>query len=106
MDVVVGGQSESQGLPGHHGPGVASGDIDGAASATDAAITNLEELNNLKHIGNLWVDDTSATVLRGSGEFILNERYVSVVVVNAQTDTTFDSVIANHFVRIEDLGEI
>ncbi|MFO7908089.1 MAG: FG-GAP-like repeat-containing protein [Planctomycetota bacterium] len=27
-DLVVGGQSESQGLPGHHGPGVAAGDVD------------------------------------------------------------------------------
>lgn len=28
-DLVVGGQSESQGLPGHHGPGVTAGDVDG-----------------------------------------------------------------------------
>ena len=28
-DLVVGGQSESRGLPGHHGPGVAAGDVDG-----------------------------------------------------------------------------
>jgi hypothetical protein len=28
-DVAVGGQSESQGLPGHHGPGLAAGDVDG-----------------------------------------------------------------------------
>ncbi|MHB0960032.1 MAG: FG-GAP-like repeat-containing protein [Pirellulaceae bacterium] len=28
-DFVVGGQSESQGLPGHHGPGVGAGDVDG-----------------------------------------------------------------------------
>lgn len=28
-DVVVGGSSESQGLPGHHGPGAAAGDVDG-----------------------------------------------------------------------------
>jgi len=28
-DVVVGGSSERQGLPGHHGPGVAAGDVDG-----------------------------------------------------------------------------
>lgn len=28
-DIRVGGQSESQGLPGHHGPGVAAGDVDG-----------------------------------------------------------------------------
>lgn len=29
LDVAVGGQSESQGLPGHHGPGLAAGDVDG-----------------------------------------------------------------------------
>ena len=29
LDIVVGGQSESQGLPGHCGPGVAAGDVDG-----------------------------------------------------------------------------
>ena len=28
IDLGVGGQSESQGLPGHHGPGVAAGDVD------------------------------------------------------------------------------
>lgn len=30
-DIVVGGSSERQGLPGHHGPGVAAGDVDGDA---------------------------------------------------------------------------
>ena len=29
LDIGVSGQSESQGLPGHHGPGVAAGDVDG-----------------------------------------------------------------------------
>jgi len=29
LDIGVGGQSESKGLPGHHGPGVAAGDVDG-----------------------------------------------------------------------------
>ncbi len=29
VDICVGGQSESKGLPGHHGPGVAAGDVDG-----------------------------------------------------------------------------
>jgi len=29
LAISVGGQSESQGLPGHHGPGVAAGDVDG-----------------------------------------------------------------------------
>ena len=31
-DIGVGGQSESQGLPGHHAPGVAAGDVDGDGS--------------------------------------------------------------------------
>jgi len=29
LDIAVGGQSERSGLPGHHGPGVAAGDVDG-----------------------------------------------------------------------------
>jgi len=29
LDIGVGGQSESKGLPGHHGPGLAAGDVDG-----------------------------------------------------------------------------
>jgi hypothetical protein len=29
VDIRVSGQSEKQGLPGHHGPGVAAGDVDG-----------------------------------------------------------------------------
>jgi hypothetical protein len=29
VDLVVGGSSENEGLPGHHGPGVAAGDADG-----------------------------------------------------------------------------
>jgi hypothetical protein len=28
-DIIVGGSSENEGLPGHHGPGVAAGDVDG-----------------------------------------------------------------------------
>ena len=33
VDIGVGGQSESQGLPGHDGPGVAVGDVDGDGRA-------------------------------------------------------------------------
>jgi len=29
VDICVGGSSENEGLPGHHGPGVAAGDVDG-----------------------------------------------------------------------------
>lgn len=38
-DLVVGMQSESQGLPGHHGPGVAVGDVDGDGAAEVVHLT-------------------------------------------------------------------
>jgi hypothetical protein len=38
-NLVVGGQSESQGLPGHHGPGVAVGDVDGDGRAEVVYLT-------------------------------------------------------------------
>ena len=38
-DIVVGGQSESQGLPGHHGPGVATGDVDGDGRMEEVFLT-------------------------------------------------------------------
>lgn len=38
-DLGVGGQSESQGLPGHHGPGVAVGDVDGDGRAEVVYLT-------------------------------------------------------------------
>jgi hypothetical protein len=39
-DLVVGTQSESQGLPGHHGPGVAAGDVDGDGRTEVVYLTN------------------------------------------------------------------
>jgi len=38
-EIVVGGQSESQGLPGHHGPGVSAGDVDGDGRAEVVFLT-------------------------------------------------------------------
>lgn len=38
-DIVVGGQSESQGLPGHCGPGVAAGDVDGDGKCEVVVLT-------------------------------------------------------------------
>ncbi len=38
-EVAVGGQSESQGLPGHHGPGTAVGDVDGDGRAEVVYLT-------------------------------------------------------------------
>lgn len=39
IDIGVGGQSESQGLPGHDGPGVAAGDVDGDGKAEIVYLT-------------------------------------------------------------------
>jgi len=39
IDLVVGTQSESRGLPGHHGPGVAAGDVDGDGRAEVVLLT-------------------------------------------------------------------
>ena len=39
IPVRVGGQSESQGLPGHHGPGIQAGDVDGDGAAEVVFLT-------------------------------------------------------------------
>jgi hypothetical protein len=48
VDIRVGGQSESQGLPGHHAPGVAVGDIDGDGKAEVVFLTQ----NSVLHVVN------------------------------------------------------
>ncbi|MHC4890133.1 MAG: FG-GAP-like repeat-containing protein [Planctomycetota bacterium] len=45
-DIVVGGSSENQGLPGHHGPGVAAGDVDGDGKCEVVFLTR----NSVVHI--------------------------------------------------------
>ena len=45
-DIVVGGSSESQGLPGHCGPGVAAGDVDGDGKCEVVFLTK----NSVVHI--------------------------------------------------------
>ncbi len=47
VDIRVGGQSESQGLPGHHGPGVQAADIDGHGSTEVLLLTQDDTLHVL-----------------------------------------------------------
>jgi hypothetical protein len=47
VDVRVGGSSEREGLPGHHGPGVTAADIDGNGRAEVLFLTNGRELHVL-----------------------------------------------------------
>jgi len=58
-DIVVGTQSESQGLPGHHGPGVAAGDIDGDGDT---------EVVHLTHAGEVRVLDGATGTLKATGK--------------------------------------
>ncbi len=44
MNVCVGGSSEREGLPGHHGPGVQAGDIDGNGNSEVLFLTKEREL--------------------------------------------------------------
>ncbi len=45
-NIVVGGSSENQGLPGHHGPGAAAGDVDGDGKCEVVFLTS----NSVVHI--------------------------------------------------------
>ena len=47
VDIRVGGQSESQGLPGHHGPGVQAADIDGDGATEVLFLTQDDTLRVL-----------------------------------------------------------
>ncbi|MGD9498827.1 MAG: hypothetical protein AB7Y46_21210, partial [Armatimonadota bacterium] len=47
IDIRVGGQSESPGLPGHHGPGVQAADIDGDGTTEVAFLTQDSTLHVL-----------------------------------------------------------
>lgn len=56
IDIRVGGQSESQGLPGHHGPGVQAADIDGDGRTEVLFLTQDSTLHVLRGMtgDELW----------------------------------------------------
>lgn len=82
--------------------------VDGELGTVDAEIAaaDTDKVNNCKHIGNVWVDDENATppLFRGSGIFILAERYVSPVLINA-TSNTFGSTTSDFEFEIEEIGD-
>ena len=87
-------------------PDGAASDVDGSVGTVDAALTDLDRLGNLIHIGNLHVDDENATppAMVKSGFFILHERYVSPIVVNA-TDDDLSATDGDHSLEFEDVGD-
>ncbi len=76
IDIRVGGQSESQGLPGHHGPGVQAADIDGDDVTEVVFLTQDDTLHVLDGAtgAELW----SATVPHPEGA----ERWEHAVVAD------------------------
>ncbi|MGC9317630.1 MAG: hypothetical protein ACP5KN_06275 [Armatimonadota bacterium] len=65
VDIRVGGQSESQGLPGHHGPGVQAADIDGD-DATEVLFLTQDDTVHVLH-GATGEEEWSATVPHPDG---------------------------------------
>ena len=47
--IVVGTQSESQGLPGHHGPGVAAGDVAGGVESVRGRAAKVGSISSGRH---------------------------------------------------------
>ncbi|MGD9494748.1 MAG: hypothetical protein AB7Y46_00430, partial [Armatimonadota bacterium] len=76
IDIRVGGQSESQGLPGHHGPGVQAADIDGDGTTEVAFLTQDSTLHVLD--GATGVERWSATIPYPEGA----ERWEHAVIAN------------------------
>jgi len=76
IDIRVGGQSESQGLPGHHGPGVQAADIDGDGATEVLFLTQDDTLHVLT--GATGEERWTATVPHPDGA----ERWEHAVVAN------------------------
>ena len=71
VDVRVSGQSESQGLPGHNGPGIAAGDVDGDGKSEVVYLTQ----DSVLHVvdGSTGKEEATAKppVPRGAGRWEL-----------------------------------
>jgi len=76
IDVRVGGQSESQGLPGHHGPGVQAGDINGDNKTEVVFFDQDSTLHVLRGIDGQEMWSTRLKPPKGA------ERWEHVVIAN------------------------
>jgi hypothetical protein len=56
--------------------------IDGDVGSIDANLGDVDQLQNLKYIGSVVVEDAATTVMVASGVFTHTERYLSLVVSN------------------------
>jgi len=75
-DVRIGGQSESQGLPGHHGPGVQAGDIDGDGRTEVLFLDQKNTLHILRGSDGRPIDTVNLTPPVGA------QRWEHVVIAN------------------------
>jgi hypothetical protein len=57
-------------------------DIAGDVGTSDAALGSLDQLSNLRHIGEVNVETADTTKMVASGIIEIRHRYVSLVVVN------------------------
>ena len=73
--------------------------IDNDDGTTDAAVSAIDKLNNLKYIGSVVVDEAAANIpSSASGIVEIYEQFVQVVFWNASGATTTTDVDENGFI--------
>lgn len=75
--------------------GLPPGDI----GTADAALADLDQLRNLRHIGNVVIEDADTTIMRASGSFESKARYHQYVVHN-NGSTTLNATDSNFSLKI------
>lgn len=75
--------------------------IDNDDGTTDAALSSVEKLRNLRYLGSIVVDESTADLeFSASGVTQINSRYIQIVVYNRTVDS-FTSTATEHGVTIK-----
>ncbi len=56
--------------------------IDGDIGSSDAALGDVDQVNNMQLIGTVVVEDAATTIMVASGSFEFTNRYITLVAIN------------------------